>query len=53
MSDAEWAQYHLLPIDDPLRSVNLLRQAAGLGRLAPIDDLSTPTTFSEPHAERT
>ena len=30
MSSAEGLQYHILPTDDPLRALNILREAAGL-----------------------
>jgi hypothetical protein len=31
---AEGLQHHVLPIDDPLRAVNILREAAGLPPLS-------------------
>ena len=31
---AEGLQYHVLPIDDPLRALNILREAAGLPPLS-------------------
>jgi hypothetical protein len=31
-------QYHVLPIDDPLRALNILREAAGLQPLSDEDE---------------
>ena len=33
-NDAEGLQYHILPTDDPLRALNILREAAGLQPLS-------------------
>jgi hypothetical protein len=32
--DADGLQYHVLPADDPLRALNILREAAGLQPLS-------------------
>jgi hypothetical protein len=35
---AEGLQYHVLPTDDPLRALNILREAAGLQPLSDEDE---------------
>jgi hypothetical protein len=35
---AEGLQYHVLPTDDPVRALNILREAAGLQPLSVEDD---------------
>jgi hypothetical protein len=36
--DADGLQYHVLPADDPLRALNILREAAGLQPLSDEDE---------------
>jgi hypothetical protein len=41
------SQYHILPKDDPLRAVNILRAAAGLDPLSDHDDTAQEEGVSD------
>ena len=49
---AEELQHHVLPTDDPLRALNILREAAGLQPLAAQVLTTGETSFAETHCYR-
>jgi hypothetical protein len=49
---AEGLQYHVLPTDDPLRALNILREAAGLQPLAAQTLTAGEMSFAETHRYR-
>jgi len=49
---AEELQHHVLPTDDPLRALNILREAAGLQPLAAQTLTAGEMSFAESHRYR-
>jgi hypothetical protein len=49
---AEGLQHHVLPTDDPLRALNILREAAGLQPLAAQTLTAGEMSFAESHRYR-
>jgi len=50
MTPPHRSQYHILPKDDPLRAVNILRAAAGLDPLTDDEGTAHPKDVSEDRA---